>query len=92
MKASRGLTEYAVFLCDYANKEQINRGQKMNIAEICYQHVKVMPKAKALEVLQFIAFIETKNNPLENAKSENDFLEFIQHLPVANKRSDIEIN
>jgi hypothetical protein len=64
----------------------------MNIAEICYQHVKVMPTAKALEVLQFIAFIETKNNPLENAESDNDLLEFIQHLPATKKRSDVEIN
>lgn len=64
----------------------------MNIAETIYQHVKIMPTAKALEVLQFIAFIETKNNPIENEKSENDVLEFIQKLPVNNKRSDREIN
>lgn len=65
---------------------------KMNIAETIYQHVKIMPPAKALEVLQFIAFIETKNNPLENVKPENDVLEFIQKLPIAKKRTDIEIN
>jgi hypothetical protein len=59
----------------------------MNIAEICYQHIKVMPTAKALEVLQFIAFIETKHNPLENAELDNDLLEFIQHLPATKKRS-----
>jgi len=76
------LAECGVFLHDCANKEYINRDQKMNIAEICYQHVKVMPTAKALEVLQFIAFIETKNNSLENAESDNDLLEFIQHLPA----------
>jgi hypothetical protein len=45
-----------------------------------------------LEVLQFIAFIETKNNPIENENSENDVLEFIQNMPVNNKRSDREIN
>ena len=64
----------------------------MNIAELCYQHVKVMPAAKALEVLQFIAFIETKNNLPENVQSENELLEFIQHLPVSGQRSDLEIN
>ncbi|MDD5578865.1 MAG: hypothetical protein PHY16_06230 [Methylobacter sp.] len=64
----------------------------MNIAETIYQHVKIMPAAKALEVLQFIAFIETKNNAFENEKSANDLLEFIQNLPVHNKRRDMEIN
>jgi hypothetical protein len=64
----------------------------MNIAETIYQHVKIMPTAKALEVLQFIAFIETKNNPIENAKSENEMLEFIKNMPVSKKRSDREIN
>lgn len=63
----------------------------MNIAETIYQHVKIMPTAKALEVLQFIAFIETKNNPIENEKYDNDVLEFIQNMPVNNKRSDKEI-
>lgn len=64
----------------------------MNIAETIYQHVKIMPTAKALEVLQFIAFIETKNNLIENEESNNDVLKFIQKLPVNNKRSDEEIN
>ena len=65
----------------------------MNIAETIYQHVKVMPTAKALEVLQFIASIETKNNLLELLKTENnDVLEFIKNLPVHKKRSDMEIN
>lgn len=64
----------------------------MNIAEMCYQHVKVMPTAKALEVLQFIAFIETKHNPPENSQPENELLEFIQHLPVSGQRSDLEVN
>lgn len=49
--------------------------------------------AKALEVLQFIAFIETKHNPPENnIQPENELLEFIQHLPVSGQRSDLEIN
>lgn len=64
----------------------------MNIAETIYQHVKIMPAAKALEVLQFIAFIETKDTVFENNQLENDLLEFIQKLPVNNGRSDLEIN
>lgn len=64
----------------------------MNIAETIYQHVKIMPTAKALEVLQFIAFIETQNNPVENEKYDNNVLNFIQNMPVNNKRSDKEIN
>lgn len=64
----------------------------MNIAETIYQHVKIMPPAKALEVLQFIAFIETKNNAIENEKPENDVLDFIKNLPDSKKRTDLEIN
>jgi len=64
----------------------------MNIAETIYQHVKIMPTAKALEVLQFIAVIETKNNFLENEKQDDDLLGFIKNLPVHNKRNDMEIN
>ena len=51
-----------------------------------------MPTAKALEVLQFIAFIETKDNTLENEKPDSDLLGFIKNLPAHNKRSDMEIN
>ena len=32
----------------------------MNIAETIYQHVKAMPMAKAIEVLHFVEFLETK--------------------------------
>lgn len=64
----------------------------MNIAETIYQHVKIMPIDKALEVLQFIAAIETKNNTLETQQSENELLEFIQNLPTFKKRSDQEIS
>ncbi|KOR28416.1 hypothetical protein TI04_11035 [Achromatium sp. WMS2] len=64
----------------------------MNIAETIYQHVKIMPPTEALEVLQFISFIETKNRTLDNIQPENDILEFIQTCPAAKTRSDIEIN
>lgn len=64
----------------------------MNIADTIYQHVKIMPTAKALEVLQFIAFIETKDNTLENEKPDSDLLGFIINLPAHNKRSDMKIN
>lgn len=62
----------------------------MNIAETIYQHVKIMPPAKALEVLQFISFIEMQPNT--NAKPKNDILEFINLLPIATNRTDTEIN
>lgn len=64
----------------------------MNIAETIYQHVKMMPMSKALEVLQFVTFLETNKPHLENIKQENDILEFIKMLPISKNRSDIEIN
>ena len=64
----------------------------MNIADTIYQHVKIMPTAQALEVLQFIAFIETRNKPVENSESNKDILEFIENLSVTQKRTDLEIN
>ena len=64
----------------------------MNIAETIYQHVKVMPMDKALAVLQFVAFIETKHEVHHAKQSENDALEFIKNLPIAGKRKDLEIN
>lgn len=64
----------------------------MNIAETIYQHVKIMPTVKALEVLQFIAFIETKNHLIKTGNHDNEILEFIKNLPVERKRTDIEIN
>jgi len=62
----------------------------MNIAEAIYQHVKVMPKAKALEVLQFVEFIETTSQT--DLAVENDMVEFMKSLPVHQNRSDLEIN
>ncbi len=64
----------------------------MNIAETIYQHVKMMPMSKALEVLQFVSFLETKKPFFNNIKPENDILEFINNLPFESNRSDREIN
>lgn len=63
----------------------------MNIAETIYQHVKAMPMAKALEVLHFVEFLETKPDITSNHAAENDLLEFMQNLPVG-QRTDAEIN
>ncbi len=63
----------------------------MNIAEEIYQHAKQLPSDKALEVLKFIATIEAKNI-LSTHESTNELLEFLQTLPIAQSRSDAEIN
>ena len=56
-----------------------------------YQHVKAMPMAKAIEVLHFVEFLETKPDTIANNDTGNDLLEFMQNLPVS-KRTDAEIN
>ena len=56
----------------------------MNIAE-------TMPMAKAIEVLHFVEFLETKPDTIANNVSANDLLEFMQSLPIG-KRTDMEIN
>jgi hypothetical protein len=63
----------------------------MNIAETIYQHVKTIPMAKAIEVLHFVEFLETKPDTVANNVSGNDLLEFMQNLPLG-KRTDAEIN
>jgi hypothetical protein len=63
----------------------------MNIAETIYQHVKTMPMAKAIEVLHFVEFLETKQDVNANNDAENNLLEFMKNLPVG-KRTDAEIN
>lgn len=63
----------------------------MNIAQTIYQHVKTMPMAKAIEVLHFVEFLETKPDAIANEAEANEVLEFIQKLPIG-KRSDTEIN
>jgi len=54
----------------------------MNIAEIVYQDVKSMPKAKAIEVLHFIEFLEIKPDVIVGNAAENNLLEFMKNLPV----------
>ena len=44
------------------------RRNSMNIAETIYQHVKSMPKAKAIEVLNFIEFLERKPDVLQQRR------------------------
>ncbi len=61
------------------------------IADTIYQHVKAMPLTKAVEVLHFVEFLETKPDTLAQPVSENQMLEFMQNLPVGN-RTDAEIN
>ncbi len=63
----------------------------MNIAETIYQHVKAMPMAKAIEVLHFVEFLETKPDSVSNNTDENDLIEFMQNLPIG-QRTDAEIN
>jgi hypothetical protein len=63
----------------------------MNIAQTIYQHVKTMPIAKAIEVLHFVEFLETKPDAIANNTDENEMFEFMQSLPIG-KRTDTEIN
>ncbi|MEI6147039.1 MAG: DUF2281 domain-containing protein [Methylococcales bacterium] len=63
----------------------------MNIAQTIYQHVKTMPISKAVEVLHFIEFLETKQDITSNVTESNDVIEFMQNLPIG-QRSDDEIN
>ena len=63
----------------------------MNIAETIYQHVKSMPMAKAIEVLHFVEFLETKPDVIASNVAENNLLEFMKNLPVGD-RTDAEIN
>ena len=63
----------------------------MNIAQTIYQHVKTMPISKAVEVLHFIEFLETKQDITSNVTESNDVIEFMQNLPIG-QRTDDEIN
>ena len=57
----------------------------MNIAETIYQHVKTMPMAKAIEVLHFVEFLETRPDAIADNTDEFEALEFIQSLPISPK-------
>ena len=63
----------------------------MNIAQAIYQHVKTMLMEKAVEVLHFIEFLETKKDITVTETEANDVLEFMQNLPLGH-RTDAEIN
>lgn len=63
----------------------------MNITETISQHVKSMPMTKAIEVLHFVEFLETKPDIIAGNATENNLLEFIKNLQVG-KRTDAEIN
>lgn len=47
----------------------------MDIAQTIYQHVKTMPLAKAVEVLHFVEFLETKPDVIakDTPQIEDDF-------------------
>jgi hypothetical protein len=63
----------------------------MTIAETIYQHVKILPQDRALEVLHFVEFLESKSDSTIEPGSNDTMLSFLQSLPVA-QRSDSEIN
>lgn len=63
----------------------------MTIADTIYQHVKALPQAKALEVLHFVEFLESKSDSIIESGSNEMMLTFLQSLPVG-YRSDAEIN
>ncbi len=63
----------------------------MNIADTIYQHVKTLPQDRALEVLHFVEFLESKSASTIEPAANEAVLSFLQSLPVA-QRSDSEIN
>lgn len=63
----------------------------MTIADTIYQHVKTLPPAKALEVLQFVEFLESKSNLTQEPTANEALAAFLHSLPVG-QRSDEEIN
>ena len=63
----------------------------MTIADTIYQHVKALPPAKALEVLHFVEFLESKPNSLPQPGANEALAAFLHSLPVG-QRSDADIN
>lgn len=63
----------------------------MTIADTIYQHVKALPPAKALEVLHFVEFLESKIGSTPEPGANEALAVFLQRLPVG-QRSDVEIN
>jgi hypothetical protein len=71
--------------------EQTVMETKMYVAETIYQHIKALPQAKALEVLHFVEFLESKSDSTIGPCANEAVLSFLQSLPVA-QRKDSEIN
>lgn len=63
----------------------------MSIAETIYQHAKTLPQAKALEVLHFVEFLESKPDSKIDTGADETILSFLQSLLVG-QRGDAEIN
>ena len=63
----------------------------MTIADTIYQHVKTLPPAKALEVLHFVEFLESKPDSTPEPGANEALAVFLQSLPVG-QRSDTDIN
>jgi len=63
----------------------------MTIADTIYQHVKALPPAKALEVLHFVEFLESKPDSTPELVANEALAAFLQSLPVG-QRSDANIN
>lgn len=63
----------------------------MTIADTIYQHVKALPPAKALEVLHFVEFLESKPNSLPEPAANDALAAFLHSLPVG-QRSDEDIS
>ncbi len=63
----------------------------MTIADTIYQHVKALPPTKALEVLHFVEFLESKSSSTPEPEANEALAAFLHSLPVG-QRSDEEIN
>lgn len=63
----------------------------MTIADTIYQHVKTLSPAKALEVLHFVEFLESKSGSIPEPAANEALAAFLHSLPVG-RRSDAEIN
>lgn len=63
----------------------------MIIADTIYQHVKALPPVKALEVLHFVEFPESKSSLIPEPGANEALAAFLQSLPVG-QRSDADIN
>ena len=63
----------------------------MSIADTIYQHVKALPPAKALEVLHFVEFLESKSDLTPESGANEALAAFLHSLPLG-QRNDEEIN